>query len=65
MSVREALNTALLEEMTANDEVFVMGEEVGRYQGAYKITKGLLDKFGEDRVIGSFAHLLPQPGRPP
>jgi hypothetical protein len=37
--------------MIRDDKVFVMGEEVGRYNGAYKVTKGLLDKFGEDRVI--------------
>lgn len=39
------------EEMLRDDTVFVMGEEVARYNGAYKVTKGLLDKFGEDRVI--------------
>lgn len=37
--------------MNRNDKVFVMGEEVARYNGAYKVTKGLLDKFGEERVI--------------
>lgn len=39
------------EEMIRDETVFVMGEEVARYNGAYKVTKGLLDKFGEDRVI--------------
>ncbi|TXT13000.1 hypothetical protein VHUM_01401 [Vanrija humicola] len=51
MTVREALNAAMDEEMTRDPTVFVMGEEVARYNGAYKVTKGLLDKFGEDRVI--------------
>lgn len=37
--------------MLRDETVFVMGEEVARYNGAYKVTKGLLDKFGEDRVI--------------
>lgn len=51
MTVRDALNTALREEMDRNDNVFIMGEEVGQYNGAYKVTKGLLDKFGEKRVV--------------
>ncbi|RSH93134.1 pyruvate dehydrogenase E1, beta subunit [Saitozyma podzolica] len=51
MTVREALNAAMEEEMLRDETVFVMGEEVARYNGAYKVTKGLLDKFGEDRVI--------------
>jgi len=51
MTVREALNAAMEEEMLRDETVFIMGEEVARYNGAYKITKGLLDKFGEDRVI--------------
>ncbi|KAL5206259.1 hypothetical protein ABZP36_034468 [Zizania latifolia] len=51
MTVREALNTALDEEMSADPSVFLMGEEVGEYQGAYKISKGLLDKYGPDRVL--------------
>ncbi|KAH9251611.1 hypothetical protein BASA81_010520 [Batrachochytrium salamandrivorans] len=51
MTVRDALNQAMEEEMTADENVFIMGEEVGRYNGAYKITKGLLEKFGEKRVI--------------
>ena len=42
MTVRDALNSALSEEMTRDEKVFIMGEEVGDYQGAYKITKGLL-----------------------
>ncbi|KAL6601243.1 hypothetical protein ACP70R_044463 [Stipagrostis hirtigluma subsp. patula] len=51
MNVRDALNSALAEEMSADPSVFLMGEEVGEYQGAYKISKGLLDKFGPDRVL--------------
>ncbi|CEH15630.1 probable pdb1-pyruvate dehydrogenase beta chain precursor [Ceraceosorus bombacis] len=51
MTVREALNSAMEEEMLRDDSVFILGEEVARYNGAYKITKGLLDKFGERRVI--------------
>ena len=51
MTVREALREAMAEEMRANDRVFLMGEEVGEYQGAYKISQGLLDEFGPKRVI--------------
>ncbi|KAF8305855.1 thiamine diphosphate-binding protein [Clavulina sp. PMI_390] len=51
MTVREALNTALEEEMIRDESVFILGEEVARYNGAYKVTKGLLDKFGEKRVV--------------
>ncbi|UZJ53318.1 hypothetical protein CBS101457_002638 [Exobasidium rhododendri] len=51
MTVRDALNSAMEEEMLRDDRVFILGEEVARYNGAYKITKGLLDKFGERRVI--------------
>ncbi|MDP1026438.1 pyruvate dehydrogenase complex E1 component subunit beta [Sphingomonas sp. KR1UV-12] len=50
-TVREALRDAMAEEMRADDRVFVMGEEVAQYQGAYKVTQGLLDEFGERRVI--------------
>jgi pyruvate dehydrogenase E1 component beta subunit len=50
-TVREALRDAMLEEMTRDGEVFLMGEEVAEYQGAYKVTQGLLDEFGADRVI--------------
>ncbi|TVR48317.1 MAG: pyruvate dehydrogenase complex E1 component subunit beta, partial [Rhodobacteraceae bacterium] len=50
-TVREALRDAMAEEMRKADEVFVMGEEVAEYQGAYKITQGLLDEFGARRVI--------------
>ena len=51
LTVREALRDAMAEEMRADDRVFVMGEEVAEYQGAYKVTQGLLDEFGARRVI--------------
>ncbi|KPP87248.1 MAG: pyruvate dehydrogenase E1 component beta subunit PdhB [Rhodobacteraceae bacterium HLUCCA08] len=51
MTVREALNQAMAEEMERDDSVFLMGEEVAEYQGAYKISQGLLDRFGPRRVI--------------
>jgi pyruvate dehydrogenase E1 component beta subunit len=51
MTVREALRDAMAEEMRRDGNVFVMGEEVAEYQGAYKITQGLLDEFGARRVI--------------
>ncbi len=50
-SVREALRDAMAEEMRSDDRVFVMGEEVAEYQGAYKVTQGLLEEFGAKRVI--------------
>ncbi len=50
-TVREALRDAMAEEMRADGDVFVMGEEVAEYQGAYKITQGMLDEFGARRVI--------------
>ena len=50
-SVREALRDAMAEEMRRDPRVFVMGEEVAQYQGAYKVTQGLLDEFGPTRVI--------------
>ncbi len=50
-SVREALRDAMAEEMRADDTVFLMGEEVAEYQGAYKVSQGLLDEFGPRRVI--------------
>src|SRR5690606_7310882 len=51
MTVREALREAMEEEMDRDETVFLMGEEVGEYQGAYKISQGLLDKFGPRRVV--------------
>jgi len=50
-TVREALRDAMAEEMRKDERVFVMGEEVAEYQGAYKVTQGLLDEFGPRRVI--------------
>ncbi len=50
MTYREALRLALREELTRDERVFVMGEEVGVFDGAYKVTSGLLNEFGPDRV---------------
>jgi pyruvate dehydrogenase E1 component beta subunit len=50
-TVREALRDAMAEEMRADRDVFLMGEEVAQYQGAYKVSQGLLEEFGPDRVI--------------
>ena len=50
-TVREALRDAMAEEMRRDGDVFVMGEEVAEYQGAYKITQGLLQEFGPRRVV--------------
>ena len=50
-TVRDALRDAMAEEMRRDESVFLMGEEVGQYQGAYKVSRGLLDEFGERRVI--------------
>jgi pyruvate dehydrogenase E1 component beta subunit len=51
LTYRDALNAALREEMRRDDSVFLMGEEVGVYQGAYKVSRGLLDEFGPMRVV--------------
>ena len=51
LQLRDALNEAMSEEMRLDDRVFVMGEEVAQYNGAYKVTKGMLDEFGPQRVI--------------
>src|ERR687891_1771054 len=51
LTIREALNQALAEEMRRDESVFLMGEEVAEYQGAYKVTKGLLEELGPKRVI--------------
>lgn len=51
ITYRDALNQALAEEMERDPDVFLMGEEVGVYNGAYKVSKGLLDRFGENRVV--------------
>ena len=51
ITVREALRDAMAEEMRSDEDVFLMGEEVGQYQGAYKVSQGLLEEFGDKRVI--------------
>jgi pyruvate dehydrogenase E1 component beta subunit len=51
VTIREALNMALDEEMESNESVFLMGEEVAQYNGAYKVTKGLYQKYGDKRVV--------------
>jgi pyruvate dehydrogenase E1 component beta subunit len=51
MTVRQALNEAMAEEMRRDKDVFIMGEEVAEYQGAYKVTQGLLQEFGAERVV--------------
>ncbi len=51
LTVREALRDAMAEEMRSDGDVYIMGEEVAEYQGAYKVTQGLLDEFGDKRVI--------------
>ncbi|MBS0236626.1 MAG: pyruvate dehydrogenase complex E1 component subunit beta [Proteobacteria bacterium] len=51
ITIREALRDAMLEEMRRDADVFLIGEEVGQYQGAYKVSQGLLDEFGPNRVI--------------
>ena len=53
ITVREALCNAMSEEMRRDEDVFLLGEEVAEYNGAYKVSKGMLDEFGEDRVIDS------------
>lgn len=50
-TVREALRDAMAEEMRLDGDVFIMGEEVAEYQGAYKVTQGLLEEFGNKRII--------------
>ena len=51
ISMREAIRDAIREEMKKNDNIFIIGEEVGEYQGAYKVTQGLLEEFGNKRVV--------------
>lgn len=51
LALRDALREAMIEEMRRDDTVFLMGEEVAQYNGAYKVSKGMLDEFGEKRVI--------------
>jgi pyruvate dehydrogenase E1 component beta subunit len=51
LTVREALRDAMAEEMRSDEDIFLMGEEVGQYQGAYKVSQGLLEEFGDKRII--------------
>ena len=51
LTYREALNEALREEMRRDEKVFLIGEDVAYYQGAFKVSKGFLEEFGPDRVI--------------
>src|SRR5947199_3360157 len=51
LTYRDALNQALREEMQRDSNVFLMGEEVGVYQGAYKVSRGLLEEFGPKRIV--------------
>ena len=51
MTVRDCLRVAMVDEMRRDDKVFLMGEEVGVYQGAYKVSKGMFQEFGEDRIV--------------
>ena len=51
ISFREALREAMVEEMERDESIFLMGEEVGHYNGAYKVSEGMLERFGERRVI--------------
>ena len=50
ITVREALRDAMAEQMRLDNNVILLGEEVGQYQGAYKVSQGLLDEFGDKRV---------------
>src|SRR5262245_62272926 len=51
LTFREALREAMIEEMERDDSIFLMGEEVGHYNGAYKVSEGMVERFGERRVI--------------
>ena len=51
LTYREALREAMTEEMARDERVFLMGEEVGYYNGAYKVSEGMLERFGERRVV--------------
>ena len=51
LTYRDALTQALREELSRDDRVFLMGEEVAQYNGAYKVSKGLLDEFGPMRIV--------------
>jgi pyruvate dehydrogenase E1 component beta subunit len=51
IAFRQALREAMQEEMRADEKVFLMGEEVAEYNGAYKVSQGMLEEFGEKRII--------------
>lgn len=51
LTYREAIRTCIIEEMDANKDVFVIGEDIGRYQGTFRVTQGLFEKYGEKRII--------------
>ena len=51
MTVRDAINSAMCDEIERDPKVFLIGEEVGQYQGAYKVSKGMLEKYGEKRIV--------------
>ena len=51
MNVRDAIRSAMVDEMERDPKVFLIGEEVGQYQGAYKVSKGMLDQFGPERIV--------------
>ena len=51
MTVREAINSAMCDEIERDPKVFLIGEEVGQYNGAYKVSKGMLEKFGPKRIV--------------
>jgi len=51
LQFREAIRAAMVEEMERDEDIFLMGEEVAEYNGAYKVSQGMLDQFGSERVI--------------
>ena len=51
MTVRDAINSAMSEEIERDEKVFLMGEEVAQYNGAYKVSKGMYDRYGGDRIV--------------
>jgi pyruvate dehydrogenase E1 component beta subunit len=51
MNVRDAINTAMSDEIERDEKVFLIGEEVAQYNGAYKVSKGMWDKYGDKRII--------------
>ena len=51
MTVRESINSAMSEEIERDERVFLIGEEVAQYNGAYKVSKGMWDRYGDDRII--------------